>query len=125
MNFVSKLGGVIGSEPEPIESRQFNKDVNAAGIGIGGRQSNGSNYPVTSHPPISTVPPHPPTTEDYMIYVPNAVDAQFKIVNAEFLKEYANHDNYEYQTVAKEIEIGIMESLQDFKSAKVRVLNLT
>lgn len=63
------LGGAIGTEPEPIESRQFSKDVNAAGIGVGGgRKRNESAYPSTPQPPISTVPPVPPTTEDYLVY---------------------------------------------------------
>lgn len=66
--FLFNLGGAIGTEPEPIESRQFSKDVNAAGIGVGGRKRNESAYPSTPQPPISTVPPVPPSTEDYMVY---------------------------------------------------------
>lgn len=60
------LAGVIGSEPEPIESRRFGDDVNAAGIGVG-RNRNGS-YPATPSPPSSTVPSNPSTTDENMIY---------------------------------------------------------
>lgn len=63
-------GGVIGSEPEPIESRQFSKDVNAAGILGSGKKYNETktNYSSTPQPPGSTVPPKPPTTDENMIY---------------------------------------------------------
>lgn len=57
--------------------------------------------------------------------VPNSVDGKFKIVNSEFLDEFNDHDSAAYQTMAKDIEAGIMESLQDYKSALVKVFNLT
>lgn len=67
-----RLAGTIGSEPEPIESRQFgSKDKLAtAGIfGSGGKgKQNDTEYPSTPQPPGSTVPPHPPTTDENMIY---------------------------------------------------------
>lgn len=67
------LGGVIGSETEPIESRQFNdKDnkINSAGIfGTGSkRRQNMTQYSSTPQPPGSTVPPHPPTTSENIEY---------------------------------------------------------
>lgn len=68
---VIEIGGTIGSEPEPIESRQFNdKDnVNAAGVfGSGGKRRQNGTYPSTPQPPGSTVPPNPPTTDENLIY---------------------------------------------------------
>lgn len=53
------------------------------------------------------------------------MDGKFKIVNSEFLDEYNDHNSDAYQNTVKDIEAGIMESLQDYKSALVKVFNLT
>ncbi|XP_055326468.1 uro-adherence factor A-like isoform X3 [Sitodiplosis mosellana] len=121
--------GTIGSEPEPIESRQFGTKDKLATAGIFGSGSKGkqndTEYPTTPQPPGSTVPPHPPTTDENMIYVPNSADGKFKIENTEFLEEYKDHDSPIYHTIAGEIENGVMESMKDYKNVHVRVLNLT
>lgn len=66
------LAGTIGSEPEPIESRQFSSKDKIATAGIFGSGSKGKHndtgYPPTPQPPGSTVPFHPPTTDENMIY---------------------------------------------------------
>lgn len=58
------------------------------------------------------------------LLVPNSVDGKFKI-EKEFLTEYADHNSESYQTIVSEIELGLMESLQDYKSVHVKVYNLT
>lgn len=59
----------IGSEPEPIESRQFSsKDkIATAGIFGSGGKSNGT-YAATPQSPGSTVPQHPPTTDESIMF---------------------------------------------------------
>lgn len=61
--------GTIGSEPEPIESRQFSSKDKLATAGIfGGKSKGNGTYPPTPQPPGSTVPPHPPTTDENLVY---------------------------------------------------------
>lgn len=69
-NLCIQIGGTIGSEPEPIESRQFGKDnVNAAGVfGSGGNRRQNDTLSSTPQPPGSTVSPYPPSTEENMKY---------------------------------------------------------
>lgn len=43
----------------------------------------------------------------------------------EFLDEYNDHNSPIYTTIAREIELGIKESLQDYKNVNIKVLNLT
>lgn len=43
----------------------------------------------------------------------------------EFLEEYKDHNSPIYQTIAREIELGLMESMQDYKNIHIKVLNLT
>lgn len=57
--------------------------------------------------------------------VPNSVNGRFKIENTEFLEEYSNHNSPIYQTIVREIESGLMESLQDYNDVHVKVLNLS
>lgn len=59
--------------------------------------------------------------------VPNSVNGRFKIENTEFLDEYRDHDSPIYQTIAREIEAGLLESLHDYKddNVHVKVLNLS
>lgn len=144
--------GTIGSEPEPIESRQFSskdKLATAGVFGSGGKSKGNGTYPLTPQPPGSTVPPHPPTTDGDLVYgkslqlksinftcnsqiqilffeiVPNSVNGKFKIDNHEFLEEYKDHNSPIYQTIAREIEAGLMESLHDYKNVHVKVVDLT
>lgn len=59
-------------EPEPIESRQFGGEEKLATAGIFGSGSksdqNDTVYSSTPQPPGSTVPPHPPTTDENIFY---------------------------------------------------------
>lgn len=73
--FVRFSAGTIGSEPEPIESRQFSSKDKLATAGIfgSGGKSNGT-YPSTPQPPGSTVPPHPPTTDESIVFGKLALD---------------------------------------------------
>lgn len=57
--------------------------------------------------------------------VPNSMNGRFKIENHEFNEEYKDHNSPIYQTIAREIEQGIMESLNEYKNIHVKVLNLT
>lgn len=57
--------------------------------------------------------------------MPNSVDGQMKIVNTEFLEEYKDHDSHIYQTISREIEEGLMESMEEYSDVHVKVLNLT
>lgn len=58
MGFDEKiLAGVIGGEDEPIESRQFNDNTDAAGIfGVTGKRKNESQYPSTESTATSKSP---------------------------------------------------------------------
>lgn len=62
--------GTIGSEPEPIESRQFKDKLATAGVfGTGNKdKTNDTTYPLTPQPPGSTVSPHPPATDENIIF---------------------------------------------------------
>lgn len=65
------LAGTIGSEPEPIESRQFSSKDKLATAGIfgsGSKDKQNDTYPSTPQPPGSTVPPLPPTTDENTIF---------------------------------------------------------
>lgn len=65
------LAGTIGSDPEPIESRQFSSKDKLATAGIfgsGSKDKQNDTYPSTPQPPGSTVPPLPPTTDENTIY---------------------------------------------------------
>lgn len=53
------------------------------------------------------------------------MNGRLKIENMEFLDQYNDHGSFIYQTLAREIEEGIKESLEDYKDANVKVLNLT
>lgn len=53
------------------------------------------------------------------------MNGKFKIENHEFLEEYMNHNSPVYQTIAREIQEGIMESLSEYQNVHVKVLNLT
>lgn len=53
------------------------------------------------------------------------MNGKLKIENHEFLEEYKDHNSPIYQTIAREIEQGIMESLDDYENIHVKVLNLT
>lgn len=57
--------------------------------------------------------------------VPNSANGKLKIENTEFLDEYKDHESPIYQTISREIEAGLMESLQEFNNVHVKVLNLT
>lgn len=57
--------------------------------------------------------------------VPNSMNGRFKIENHEFNEEYKDHSSPIYQTIAREIEEGIMESLNEYENIHVKVLNLT
>lgn len=57
--------------------------------------------------------------------VPNSMNGKFKIENHEFLPEYEDHNSPIYQTIAREIELGLMESLNEYQNIHVKVLNLT
>lgn len=65
-----RLAGTIGSKLEPIESRQFGSKDKLETAGIFGRGGKGTQNDTAStpQPPGSTVPPHPPTTDENMIY---------------------------------------------------------
>lgn len=68
----SCVGGVFGSDTEPIESRQFkDKDnkINTAGVFSGsGRRNNETKYSATPQTLGSTVPSLPPTTDENLVY---------------------------------------------------------
>lgn len=53
------------------------------------------------------------------------MNGRFKIENHEFNEEYKDHNSPIYQTIAREIEQGIMESLDEYQNIHVKVLNLT
>lgn len=53
------------------------------------------------------------------------MNGKFKIENTEFSDEYKDHNSPIYQTITREIELGLMESLQEYKNVHVKVLNLT
>lgn len=53
------------------------------------------------------------------------MNGRFKIENTEFLEEYRDHDSPIYHTIAREIESGLLESLQDYSDVHVKVLNLS
>lgn len=53
------------------------------------------------------------------------MNGRFKIENHEFIEEYKDHNSPIYQTIAREIEQGIVESLNEYKNIHVKVLNLT
>lgn len=142
------LAGTIGNEPELIESRSSKDKLATAGFfGRGSKSKQNDTYPSTPQPPGSTVPPHPPTTDENVMFgkvfklisfkvkhvmclqksilVPNSMNGKFKIENHEFLEEYMNHNSPIYQTIAREIEQGVMESLSEYENIRVKVLNLT
>lgn len=81
------VAGTIGSEPEPIESRQFSSKDKLATAGIFGGGSKGKQndtYPSTPQPPGSTVPSHLPTTDENMSYG--------RLIN--HLKSVPNYNHY-------------------------------
>lgn len=55
----------------------------------------------------------------------NSINGQLKIVNFEYLVDYDNHNNPLYQTVARELEEGIKESMAGRDDVVIKVLNLT
>lgn len=57
--------------------------------------------------------------------VPNTLNGRLKIDNMEFLDKYRDHSSFIYRTLTREIEEGIKESLNSYKDANVKVLNLT
>lgn len=57
--------------------------------------------------------------------MPNSANGKLKIDNTEFLEEYKDHNSPIYQTITREIEDGLMEAFKDYKTAHVKVLNLT
>lgn len=68
VNF-SHLAGTIGNEPELIESRSSKDKLATAGFfGRGSTSKQNDTYPATPQPPGSTVPPHPPTTDENVMF---------------------------------------------------------
>lgn len=61
----------------------------------------------------------------FVFAVPNALNGRLKIENMEFLEQYSDHNSAIYQTLAREIEEGVAESLNAYKDVHVKVLNLT
>lgn len=123
----SIIAGIIGEKEEPIDAPLYNENnVNAAGVfGAGGSRSrnNQSEYPLSPEPPRSTVPAHPPTTDENQIFVSNSLNGQFKIVNMEYKDDLSDHDGTAYLEMAKEVENGLKEAIgQD--DVSVKVLNL-
>lgn len=53
------------------------------------------------------------------------MNGKLKIENMEFLEEYKDHNSFIYQTLTREIEEGIRESLHEYDDIKVKVLNLS
>lgn len=53
------------------------------------------------------------------------MNGRFKIENHAFNEEYKDHNSPIYQTIAREIEQGITESLNEYENIHVKVLNLT
>lgn len=63
------LAGTIGNEPELIESRSSKDKLATAGFfGKGSKAKENDTYPATPQPPGSTVPPHPPITEENIMF---------------------------------------------------------
>lgn len=63
------LAGTIGNEPELIESRSSKDKLATAGFfGSGNKAKENDTYPATPQPPGSTVPPHPPTTDENIMF---------------------------------------------------------
>lgn len=60
------LAGTLGSEPELIESRSSKDKLATAGFF--GSGSKAKENDTTPQPPGSTVPPHPPTTDENIMF---------------------------------------------------------
>lgn len=120
--------GIIGEKEEPIDAPAYNEnDINAAGVfGAGGssrNRNNQSEYPLSPEPPRSTVPAHPPTTDENQIYVSNSLNGELRITNSEYRDEYNDHDGVAYKEITKELENGLKVAI-DREDVFVKVLNL-
>lgn len=61
--------GTLGNEPELIESRSSKDKLATAGFfGGGSKSKENDTYPATPQPPGSTVPPHPPATDENIMF---------------------------------------------------------
>jgi hypothetical protein len=93
------------------------KEAQAAGIfGAGSKpidEIKPTTYPSTPSPPGSTVPAHPPATDDDWDYVPNALDGQITLANVVFLDSYRDPNSTAFKLLAQEIEDKIKESLDE------------
>lgn len=86
-------------------------------------------YPLSPEPPRSSVPPFPPSTEENIIYVPNTLEGQITLTNLEFLNEYNDHESPIYESLTRELEENIKDSLTsrnggDRDEIFVKVMNL-
>ena len=72
-----------------------------------------ANYPSTPSPPGSTVPPHPPTTDEDIDYLPNSLDGQITLANVVYLDTYKDSNSTAFKLLAKEIEDKIKKSLDE------------
>lgn len=57
--------------------------------------------------------------------VPNSMNGRLKIENVDFLEEHKDPNSFIYQTLSREIEEGIRESLHEYDDIKVKVMNLS
>lgn len=53
------------------------------------------------------------------------MNGKLKIENMDFLDEYKDHSSFIYETLSREIEEGIKESLHEYSDVKVKVLDLS
>lgn len=121
------VAGIIGEKEEPIDASLYtDNDIKSAGVfGSGGSRNrkNESLYPNSPEPPRSTVPAHPPTTDENQIFLSNSLNGQLKIVNQDYRDVYDDHSGEDYKEVVEQIEIGLKDAIKQ-DDATVKVLNL-
>lgn len=114
MNSLHAAGVILANDPAVIDSRQFNDQNVAPAVASFG----------TAGPGSTTTTLKPSSPPAVVPYVPNALAGRLRITNLEYLNEYADHTTPLYQSITRELESDIKESLQD-DTVIVKVLNIT